>query len=240
MRKITFLGLFFFSLAFADTPPPGTVKAKVFSGDGVTSISATGTALDVNVVGGVTGSISVDQGSTPWVSSVTSSVLPSNAATESGGHLESIDTKLSGVTISSLPAVSISGVVGVTGDFYPAVQSVTGAVSLNSGSNTIGGVYQTTPSPLTVKQAAITIGTSADRLTSDGGAPSASRVLLGVQLDPDATAACYLGASSVTSSGAGRGILMFAGQTFVFNNDAGDYYAICDDVGQTFFITEQE
>ncbi len=33
---------------------------------------------------------------------------------------------------------------------------------------------------------------------------------------------------------------MFAGQSFSFNNDAGDYYAICDATTQTFYITEQE
>lgn len=48
-------------MAFADTPPPGTVKAKTWSGDGATSITATGTALDVNVTN-ATGLTTVNQG----------------------------------------------------------------------------------------------------------------------------------------------------------------------------------
>lgn len=36
-------------LGYADTPPPGAVKAKLYSGDGVTPITATGTAADVRV-----------------------------------------------------------------------------------------------------------------------------------------------------------------------------------------------
>lgn len=96
------------------------------------------------------------------------------------------------------------------------------------------------PAAVTVKQAAITIGTSAVRLTTDAGAPSSTRRVLVAQLLSTSTASCYLGSSSVTSSSTGRGVQMFAGQTFAFSNDAGDYYAICDTSSQTFFITEQE
>ncbi len=96
------------------------------------------------------------------------------------------------------------------------------------------------PTATTVKQAAITIGTSAVRLTTDGSAPSSTRTLLVAQLLSTSTANCYMGSSSVTSTSTGRGVQMFAGQVFSFTGDAGDYYAICDSSSQTFFVTEQE
>lgn len=96
------------------------------------------------------------------------------------------------------------------------------------------------PTALTVHQAAVTIGTSAVRLTYNGSAAAATRVLLVAQLISTSTANCYFGSSGVTTTSTTRGVQMFAGQAFSFNNDAGDYYAICDAATQTFFITEQE
>ena len=96
------------------------------------------------------------------------------------------------------------------------------------------------PTALTVHQAAITIGTSAVRLTYNGSAAAATRVLLVAQLLSSSTANCFFGSSGVTTTSTTRGVQMFAGQVFSFNNDAGDYYAICDASSQTFLITEQE
>lgn len=342
MKLFLCLVLVFSSLAQADTPPPGTVKAKMYTGDGNTALTATGSSLNVNVTNSSGGS-TVDQGSAgveSWLVSVTQSALPSNACQETGGHLASIDSKLStpmpvtGSFYQVTQPVSIASPVPVTGTFWQATQPVSIAspvpitvssplpvvisspvpvtiaatlpvvvVSpLPSGTNLVGkvGIDQTTPgttngvqvnaalpagsnvighvivdtapttavtqsgtwtiqpgntpnttawlvnavpkvpTPLTVKQAAITIGTSAVRLTTDGSAPSSTRVLLVAQLITGSTANCYLGASSVTSSGAGRGATMAAGATFAFSGDAADYYAICDAASQTFLITEQE
>lgn len=67
---IILLIIFFASLAFSDTPPPNTVKAKTYSGDGVTPITSTGAtgALDVNIASG-TGTLGTvnqgDKGSAP-------------------------------------------------------------------------------------------------------------------------------------------------------------------------------
>ncbi len=97
-----------------------------------------------------------------------------------------------------------------------------------------------TPAATTVKQAAITVGTAAVRLTNDGSAPPSTRVLLVAQLLSTSTATCYLGSSGVTTTSTTRGVVMAAGQVFSFSSDAGDYYAICDASSQTFFITEQE
>lgn len=62
-------------LSHADTPPPNTVKAKMFSGDGTQAITATGGKLDVNFAGSITGT--VDQGAAgvqPWLVNVNSPI----------------------------------------------------------------------------------------------------------------------------------------------------------------------
>jgi hypothetical protein len=108
---------------------------------------------------------------------------------------------------------------------------------------TISDTVPTSPgaaAPGTVKQAAITVGTSAVRVTTDGAAPSSTRVLLAVQPLQTSTANFYLGSSSVTSSGATRGIQIFPGQILTFSNDAAEYYIISDTAGQTVLIMEQE
>lgn len=150
MKMFLFLCLLISSVAVADTPPPNTVKAKTYSGDGGTAIDATGSALDVYLTNG------------------------------------------------------------------------------------------NTPAALTIYQNAITVGTSAVRLTHNGSAPASTRVLLVAQLLGSSTANCFFGSSTVSNSGANRGVQMYAAQVFSFNNDAGDYYAICDTSTQTVLITEQE
>lgn len=399
-RALVFGAVFFAVVGYADTPPPGTVKAKTFSGDGATAITATGTSLNVNVTNSSGGS-TVDQGaagSQSWLMSVTDSALPANAAKETGGHLASIDTKLTAplstsrtwsllnstdsvnavqsgswsltanigttgglaldtsvlglqvsqgsassgqkgalafgavttaappyttaqssplslttggslrvdgsavtqpvsaaslplpsgastaakqpalgsagspssdvltvqgitsmtplkvdasgttvpVSVASLPALTagsaIIGKVGIDQTTPGTTNGVQVNAALPAGGNSIGIVkaQPSTPAAVTVKQAAITVGTSAVRLTNDGSAPPSTRVLLVAQLLSSSTANCYFGASSVGSSGATRGVQMFAGQTFSFTSDAGDYYAICDTTSQTFLVTEQE
>jgi hypothetical protein len=168
------------------------------------------------------------------------------------------------VSLATAPALvagsAIIGKVGIDQTTPGTTNGVQVNAALPAGSNVIGHVIVDTapttavsqsgtwnvnatpvvPTALTVKQAAITIGTSAVRLTTDGSTPSSTRVLLVAQLLSTSTANCYFGSSGVTSSSTGRGVQMFAGQIFSFNKDAGDYYAICDTSSQTFFITEQE
>jgi hypothetical protein len=97
-----------------------------------------------------------------------------------------------------------------------------------------------TPVAGTVKQAAITVGTSAVRLTTDGSAPDATRRMLAFRPDPDSSAKFYYGGSSVTSSGPTRGMQVFPGESIERESDAGDYYIISDMAGQTVFVVEQE
>lgn len=99
---------------------------------------------------------------------------------------------------------------------------------------------QSTPLALTITQAAVTVGTTAVRMTPSGSAPGATRVSLVVTPDSASTGKFYIGSSTVTSSGATRGIQIVAGQTFIANNDAGDYFIISDTAAQTVEIMSQE
>lgn len=93
------------------------------------------------------------------------------------------------------------------------------------------------PPALTVKSAAITVGTSAVRLTTDGSAPSSTRRVLLANVDTANTAKFYIGPSGVTAA---TGVILVAGQTFSAEDDAGDYYIISNTAAQTVFVTEQE
>jgi hypothetical protein len=127
MKKYSWLliALLFSSIATADTPPPNTVKAKVYSGDGATAVTTTGTALDVNVSGG-TISGTVNQGNAgvqSWLTQVTSSALPTNACKETGGNLDNIYAKL-------------NSSIAVTGTFFQPTQPVSGTLTCNAGTGT--------------------------------------------------------------------------------------------------------
>lgn len=96
------------------------------------------------------------------------------------------------------------------------------------------------PAAVTVKQAAIAVGLTAVRLTTDGSAPSSTRVFLLANTEQTVTAKFYIGSSSVTSTGGTTGTVMNGGEGFSRINDAGDYYVISDTAAQTVYILEQE
>lgn len=120
--------------------------------------------------------------------------------------------------------------------------AVEGSLSTISTNQTSGGqkTQLSTPAPVTVKQQAISVGTTAVRLTTDGAVPSATRVVLMGQPDPNSSANFWVGSSTVANSGANRGPALAAGEKFIANNDAGDYYIISDTAAQTVFVMEQE
>jgi len=99
---------------------------------------------------------------------------------------------------------------------------------------------QSVPAALTVKNANITVGTTAVRLTTDGLAVSATRQKLLYMADPNSTASFYVGNSSVATSGANQGVPLFPGQLIEELFDANDYYIISDTVGQSVLVLEVE
>lgn len=160
-------------------------------------------------------------------------------------------TPLTSVTVtqatgSNLHVVSDAGtaIIGKVG-IDQTTPGTTNGVQINAalpaGTNNIGktSAIATTPTAGTVTQAAITIGTTAVRLTVSGSAPSATRSVLVFTPDSASTAKFYIGTSTVTNSGATRGIQISAGQTFTANSDAGDYYVIASVAAQTGYVMEQ-
>lgn len=191
---------------------------------GTVSISGSGVS--------VTNIPMVNQGTSPWVVGGGVAVTNTPAVTGSGNFTVTQGTGTNLHTVVDSGSIALSAGVSVTNTV-----SVSGSgISVTNSPS----VKLATPTALTVTQAQVTIGTSAARLTVNGSAPAATRVVLSANLDAASTASCYLGSSSVTSSGATRGVPMPAGQVFVFNNDAGDYYAICGTATQTFYLMEQE
>jgi hypothetical protein len=132
------------------------------------------------------------------------------------------------------------GTAGSASSDVLTVQGIASMTALKVDGSAVTQPVSQAPSALTIHQATVTIGTSAVRLTYNGSAPASTRVLLVAQLDAASPASCYFGSSSVTTSSTTQGVQMFAGQTYSFNNDAGDYYAICGSSSQSFHITEQE
>jgi hypothetical protein len=149
---------------------------------------------------------------------VRASALPTGAATET--TLASVDGKLPATLGQKTMANSFSVAIASDQSTLPVTPNVKAAV--------------------TVKQAAITVGTSAVRLTTDAAAPSSTRQKLVFQPISTSTANFYWGSSSVASSGANRGVQIFPGANEVFFDDANDYYIISDTAGQTVFVTEAE
>lgn len=98
------------------------------------------------------------------------------------------------------------------------------------------------PAAQTVKQKAIAFGTSAVRLTHDGAAPGASRRMLKFIIEPGTTGLekYFMGSSSVTSTGADRGVAIYPGVLYEFKDDPNDYYIISDTTTQTFYVLEVE
>lgn len=195
-------------------PVSGTVAVSNFPA--TQPVSGTVSVSNFPATQPVSGTVTADQGGAPWSASIVES---GNTATVSVAGALTVD--------GSAVTQPVSGTVAVSN--FPATQPVSGTVTAELG----------TPTALSVSQAAITVGTSAVRLTVSGSAPSAGRVVLIGAPDPSSTALFYVGGSSVTSSGGTQGIPLIGGDKFIANNDAGDYYIISDTAAQTCFVLEQ-
>jgi hypothetical protein len=109
MKLFASILLFLVFTANADTPPPGIVKLK--GGTDGTTIGNVGDAIKTTGSSTVSGSVSITNFPATQPISAVSLPLPSNAAQEVGGHLDSIDSKL-------------TAPLAVTGTFFQSVQPV--------------------------------------------------------------------------------------------------------------------
>lgn len=131
------------SVVFADTPPPNNIKARIFSGDGLTSIGASGDALKCNIT----------NSSLPVTGSFYPAVQPVSAASP---------LPVTGSFYQAVQPISASSPIPVTGSFYPATQPVSGPLTNSelraspvpiSGAVTTNGLTdaQLRASPVTVE-----------------------------------------------------------------------------------------
>lgn len=169
--------------------------------------------------------VAVTQSTSPWVDNI-SQFGGSNVVTGVGN---------SG---SGIPRVTISSDSNLT-NISGTISLPTGAATSANQTNGTQKSQAATPTAGTITQAAITVGTTAVRLTVSGSAPSSTRSVLVATPDNASVANFFIGSSSVTNSGANRGIEIVAGQTFVANSDAGDYYIISSSAAQTVYVMEQ-
>ncbi len=178
----------------------------------------------------VIGHVIADSGSTTAVTGNVASTVADGANVTLGAKA---DAKSTATDTTAITIMSVLKEISAM-EQAPASRAVTNAGTFAVQSTPV------TPTATTLTSAAVTVGTAATRLVTSGTTPPTTRVLLVAQYLTGGTASCFLGGSGVTSSGAGRGAQMFAGQTWSFSNDAGDYYAICDASSQTFLVTEQK
>lgn len=182
--------------------------------------------------------VPVQQSGTWNINDITGTVsLPTGAATEL--TLSSVDSHSS--NIDSATSSIDTNISSIDGKLPAALGQTTSANSLAVvPSSDYVPPAASIPAAQTVKQAAISIGTSAVRLTTDASAPDADRRKLSFMLDSASTATCYYGSSSVTTSGGTRGIVIFPGATQDLVDDANDYYMICSVAAQTVYVVEVE
>jgi hypothetical protein len=182
---------------------------------------------------------------------IDSSVLPTGASTSAlqttgNTSLSTIATNTTGVSTAANQTAgnaSLATIATNTTGVSTAANQTTGNTSLATiATNQTSGGQKTqlfTPTALTITQKAITVGTTAVRLTVSGSTPATDRVVLVGTPDVASTGTFYIGSSTVLSTGTTRGIEISPGQAFIANNDAGDYWIVSSVAAQTVTVMEQ-
>lgn len=177
--------------------------------------------------------------------------IPAGAATEAKQDAEAI---LIGGLTEAAPGTDTAS-SGLNGRLQRIAQRLTSLIALlpaslgqKTSANSLAVVMASdfvpaapaVPAALTVKQAPVTFGTGASRLTTDAAAPSATRRKLQFIIEPPAGDVNYwIGSSSVNGT-TQRGPRVYPGTLYTYDNDAGDYYIISDTAAQTVMVMEQE
>lgn len=222
-------------LTSIDTKTPALGQALAAS-----SVPVVLTAAQLSTLTPLT-TIAVTQSTVPWSDNIsqfggTSVSLGSKASTASIPVVIASDQAAlplpTGASTSANQATEISSLATI-------VTNTTGLATAVNQTNGTQKSQAATPTALTITQAAVTVGTSAVRLTVSGSAPASTRVVLVATPDVASVATFYIGSSSVTNSGATRGIEIASGQSFIANNDAGDYWIVSSIAAQTVLIMEQ-
>lgn len=185
-----------------------------------TVVQPTASALNATVSQGTAANL-LAQVSQPTAASLNATVVQATAT--------NLNASVSQATATALNATVVQ----------PTAASLNATVVQGTAANLKTNAFLGTPTALTVHQAAVTVGTTAVRLTVSGSAPASTRVVLVGTPDQSSTALFYIGSSTVTNSGATRGVEIIGGQSFIANNDAGDYWIVSSLASQTVTIMEQ-
>jgi hypothetical protein len=222
-------------LLVADSQSKGVLDSILSAVDGlegfVDGIEALLTTLNGNVDGvealltTISGNVDGLEGFTDGLEGLLTTIQ--NNADQVEGYLDGVEALLT----------NIDG--GIPAALGQAAMAASMPVVIASDQSTLP-VSQATPTAKTVKQAVVTVGTSAVRCTHDGNAPDSDRVYLCVMPLSTSSARFFVGSSSVANAGASQGIEVFPGEKFERFMDAGEYYIISDTAGQSVAIVEQE
>ena len=195
-------------------------------------------------------------------STVSSSALPTGAATSANQTttntkldtliakdyatqttLSNVDSNVAGINNKLGQTLETEGAAAGTAGVVVGGKDESGnykmfALDSATGNLKVQGSFAAgVPSAVTVKQANITVGTSAVRLTTDAAAPSSTRQRLSFRPLSTSTAKFYYGSSGVTTS---NGVEVFPGESIDMVNDANDYYIISDTAAQSVRVVEAE
>jgi hypothetical protein len=176
-------------------------------------------SIDTKTPALVTGRVPVDGSAVTQPVSASSLPLPTGASTSAlqttmNTSIASIDTKTPSLGQAAM-AASTPVVIASNQSALPVASAV--------------------PAALTSANAAVTVGTTAVRLVTSGTTPSATRRKLVFMASTGNTGNCYFGGSNLAIA---NGINAFPGAVTTYDNDANDYYGICDTAAQTFFVME--
>lgn len=192
----------------------------------------------------ITGTISLPTGASTSANQTTANTSLATIATNTTGVATAANQTTGNTSLATI-ATNTTGVSTAanqaTGNASLATIA-TNTTGVSTSANQTNGTQKSqiaTPTAGTVTQAAITVGTTAVRLTVSGSAPSATRSVLVATVDASSIAKFYVGSSSVTNTGATRGPQIVYGQPFIANSDAGDYWVISDTAGQIVEVMEQ-
>jgi hypothetical protein len=230
-----------------------TLNAKDFA---TSAKQDTGNTSLASIDGKVATSAKQDTGNTS-LASIDGKFTTLNAKDFATSAKQDAEAVLVGPVTETAPATDTAS-SGLNGRLQRIAQRITSLIALlpstlgqKTGANSLAVVMASdfipaspaVPSTLTLKHANVSVGVAAVRATTDGSAVSSTRRLLRIFVDPDDvtnSAKFYVGASTVTASGATKGEQIFPGAPFVRENDANDFYIISDTASQKFTVIEEE
>jgi hypothetical protein len=223
----------------AGTALIGTVSINQTTPGTTNGVVLNAGANNVGSITNITGTISLPTGaSTSALQTTGNTSLATIATNTTGISTAANQTAVIGSSTGGTAATSSELSGGVFNTTLPTLTNGQQAATQVDNHGRILSI-PSTPNALTVTNAAITVGTTAVRLTVSGSAPAATRVALVATPDVASTATFYIGTSTVTNSGATRGVEIVAGQSFIANNDAGDYWIVSSTASQTVTVMEQ-